>query len=375
MTGHHVPAPGGGQPVGGVALPVTELLASLTDVVAQVHATLGPDQSGLCVHRNLTAARCQTVQMQTRPRPVGELKPMTCLLDPGSTCILAGPRLKCPRAMDEKDVVRVGFGKDDEFGWLWHAHLGGTDPARRQAEELVLVAMAGMAERLISRAIQADDSEARMIAGERERISRELHDGVAQVLGSAHLRLSALAGQEELGDETVSELTQISQDCAMAYADVREAIWDLHMPEEMTGSLASGIRSTTGAFERRTGITCRVELADPGISLPAGTRLQLLRVVQEALTNVRKHAHASTVDVTMRTNPNSITINISDDGIGFEDPEPAPGHFGLLSMRERIEGIGGRLSIMSIPGAGTCVSAVVPLALSDESPREERTRV
>ncbi|SYZ34349.1 sensor histidine kinase [Propionibacterium australiense] len=371
MTGHHAPATDGQRPAGRTTLPVTELVGSLADVVAQVHATLGPDQSGLCVHRCLTATRCQTVQMQVRPAE--ELQPMTCLLDPGSTCILTGPRLKCPRAMDEKDVVRVGLGTDDEFGWLWHARLGGTDPSRRQAEELVLVAMAGMAERLIARAVRADDSEARMIANERERISRELHDGVAQVLGSAHLRLSSLAERGEFGDETARELTQIGQDCAMAYSDVREAIWDLRMPEEMTGSLSSGIQSAAGAFERRSGITCRLELAEPDVPLAAGARLQLLRVVQEALTNVRKHAHARSVDLTMRANPSSITVNISDDGIGFEDPAPGPGRFGLLSMRERIEEIGGHLSIMSIPGAGTCVSAVVPLAVSDEGLREERT--
>ncbi|WP_316668749.1 sensor histidine kinase [uncultured Propionibacterium sp.] len=370
MTEQRVPAADGAQPADGTALPVAELVAALTDVVAQVHATLGADQNGLCVHRCLTTTSRRTVQMRAGARPGAELRPMTCLFDPGSTCILAGPRPKCPRTMDEKNVVRARLGGDvDEFGWLWHADPDGIDPDRRRAQELVLQAMAGMTERLIARAVRADDSGARMIANERERISRELHDGVAQVLGATHLRLSSLIERGGLGDEVAEELAGISRDCALAYSDVREAVWDLHMPEEANGSLASSIRSSAGAFEDRTGIACRVELAGASAPLPAGTRLQLLRVVQEALTNVRKHAHASSVDVTMRTSPSSITVNVSDDGIGFESSDSDPGRFGLLSMRERIEEIGGHLSIMSIPGAGTCISAVVPLAL-----HEKRTR-
>lgn len=368
MTSRRTPAGDDDQQRGGLALPVAELVAALTDVVAQVHATLGPRLSGLCVRRRLNTTCCRTVQMQAGVRSDWELTPMACLFDPESTCILTGSQPSCPRTVAEEEVVGVQLGDPDEgFGWLWHVDPRSTDPDRRLAAELVLTALAGMAERLMARAVRADDSEARTIAGERERISRELHDGVAQVLGATHLRLSALAEREELDEGTAAELARIGEDCALAYSDVREAIWDLHLPEEAIGPLASCIRSATSAFERRTGITCRVELTGPDAPLPAGTRLQLLRVVQEALTNVRKHAKASCVDVTVRTGPGGTTVNISDDGVGFESSPADPGRFGLLSMRERIEGIGGRLSIMSIPGAGTCVSAVVPLALRDEN--------
>ena len=224
MTSRRTPAGDDDQQRGGLALPVAELVAALTDVVAQVHATLGPRLSGLCVRRRLNTTCCRTVQMQAGVRSDWELTPMACLFDPESTCILTGSQPSCPRTMAEEEVVGVQLGDPDEgFGWLWHVDPRSTDPDRRLAAELVLTALAGMAERLMARAVRADDSEARTIAGERERISRELHDGVAQVLGATHLRLSALAEREELDEGTAAELARIGEDCALAYSDVREA--------------------------------------------------------------------------------------------------------------------------------------------------------
>lgn len=342
MTSRRTPAGDDDQQRGGLALPVAELVAALTDVVAQVHATLGPRLSGLCVRRRLNTTCCRTVQMQAGVRSDWELTPMACLFDPESTCILTGSQPSCPRTMAEEEVVGVQLGDPDEgFGWLWHVDPRSTDPDRRLAAELVLTALAGMAERLMARAVRADDSEARTIAGERERISRELHDGVAQVLGATHLRLSALAEREELDEGTAAELARIGEDCALAYSDVREAIWDLHLPEEATGPLASCIRSATSAFERRTGITCRVELTGPDAPLPAGTRLQLLRVVQEALTNVRKHAKASCVDVTVRTGPGGTTVNISDDGVASRARPPTPAASGCCRCANASRGSAG----------------------------------
>lgn len=134
MTSRRTPAGDDDQQRGGLALPVAELVAALTDVVAQVHATLGPRLSGLCVRRRLNTTCCRTVQMQAGVRSDWELTPMACLFDPESTCILTGSQPSCPRTMAEEEVVGVQLGDPDEgFGWLWHVDPRSTDPGPRSA--------------------------------------------------------------------------------------------------------------------------------------------------------------------------------------------------------------------------------------------------
>lgn len=202
------------------------------------------------------------------------------------------------------------------------------------------------------------------ILEERDRIARELHDGLAQMLASITLqseraRASLADGNPQAARVAVDRIEQAS---ATAYTDVREAIVGLRTGAE--SDFPNALRETADDFSDTTGITVIVD-ADlaPG-TLPPMAELQFLRVVQESLANVRKHARAVHVWITAAHDARGdLRLTIRDDGIGF-DPDHVPRggrqHFGLLIMRERAESFGGTLSIIASPGGGTTITVTVP---------------
>ena len=127
--------------------------------------------------------------------------------------------------------------------------------------------------------------------------------------------------------------------------------------------MADILRDFVQQWQDQTGIEARVEVAD-GFLLPSDAELQVVRIAQESLANVRKHARAKAVAVTLEGGDGELRLEVRDDGRGF-DPAAAgssiPPRFGLATMRERAQAIGGRLAIDSSPGGGTCVTLRVPL--------------
>ena len=199
---------------------------------------------------------------------------------------------------------------------------------------------------------------------ERERIARELHDSLAQVLGVSHLRLHALASRPSVGaDERAQrEVLDLADLCHEAYADVREAILALRESNKPERTLLEHLRSYVATFSRTSGIpTTLVTDADADLCLAPGAEIQVVRIIQEALTNVRKHAGATTATVAVSTGAHHVECVVSDDGVGFDTASALAGDgFGLTSMRERAESAGGRLVLDSAPGGGTRVSVHVP---------------
>jgi signal transduction histidine kinase len=202
------------------------------------------------------------------------------------------------------------------------------------------------------------------ILEERDRIARELHDGLAQLLASITLqseraRASLADGNTHAARVAVDRIEQAS---AAAYTDVREAIVGLRTGAE--SDFPAALRETADGFSDMTSIAVSVD-ADliPG-TLPPMAELQFLRVVQESLANIRKHARAAHVWITA-AHPASgdLLLTIRDDGVGF-DPDHVPRggrqHFGLLIMRERVESFGGTLTIIASPGGGTTITVTVP---------------
>jgi signal transduction histidine kinase len=202
---------------------------------------------------------------------------------------------------------------------------------------------------------------------ERDRIARELHDGLAQMLATIAFQGERARAVLADGNPHAARvaLDRIEEASSMAYTDVREAIVGLRTDTD--GDLREMLQQTADGFTDATNIAVMLECAAiPTLRNPLA-ELQLLRVVQESLTNVRKHARATRVEirVTADTNDGRLVLSIRDDGIGF-DPDQLPRigrqHFGLLVMRERIESLGGRLAITSAPGSGATVTATIPLA-------------
>lgn len=202
---------------------------------------------------------------------------------------------------------------------------------------------------------------------ERDRIAREMHDGLAQILGYLHLRLRVSEEMLERGDHESlrAELQHSSTVTQEAYADVREAILGLRTSISLEQDLLVTLREYLRKFRQNSKIVAELEVeSDVPVSLTPAAEVQLIRIIQEALTNVRKHAHASHAWVRIRTLGDLAEVSISDNGRGFDLTLSAAreGHFGLQTMAERAESVGGRVEVLSAPGEGTTVQVRLPLA-------------
>jgi signal transduction histidine kinase len=188
---------------------------------------------------------------------------------------------------------------------------------------------------------------------ERRRIARDLHDGVAQHLAfisSQAQLLPRVSDQEPL-------LAQIAEAAVRALDESRNAIVALTGPEDEPVETALSRAAEEVAL--RGGARVRFELA-PEVHAPPEAREALVRIVQEAITNATRHGGAENVTVSL-ANANGILLRVRDDGRGFDAEEgPRPGGFGLVSMRERAESLGGRFRIAATPGGGTEVEVRLP---------------
>lgn len=212
------------------------------------------------------------------------------------------------------------------------------------------------------------------VSEERLRIAHEMHDGLAQVL--AYVNTKAQVVREHLKKDRTEEATKHLDQLAAAareiYADVRESIIGLRSAATPGNTMADSLRDYVGTWEAQSGIVCRLHL-ESDMRLPTGAELQVLRIVQEALANVRKHSKAQHADVRVEQVDSRIRITVEDDGVGFTPTELGRSEFprfGLSTMRERAESVGGLFQLDSTPGTGTRVIIEVPAQIPNrEIPR------
>jgi signal transduction histidine kinase len=201
---------------------------------------------------------------------------------------------------------------------------------------------------------------------ERERLSRELHDGVAQLVAHLLLRLDTIKGLVKAGRswEAEAELERLHGVADEIYDDIGESIAGLRTNVIERG-LILALQDYVDQFEERHQLPTSLRTDDVVNDLPPLVGLQLFRLIQEALTNVRKHAAAHEASVTlMASGSGQLNVIIADDGQGFAPETHTHGKarsLGLTSMRERIEALGGTLQVHSRLGSGTQVIATVPL--------------
>jgi signal transduction histidine kinase len=209
---------------------------------------------------------------------------------------------------------------------------------------------------------------------ERYRLSREMHDGLAQTLSGLgwqldHLKSLLADGRlEALEDELAFGRRMVRE----AYMDVREAIDGLRLVVDHPGGLAAALQEYAADFQARTEIETAVEIDKEMAPLSSETKLQLLRIVQEALTNIRKHAAASHVQVRLQYQPKAgqLALTIADDGRGFDPALPrGRGHLGLATMRERAQSQGGDFTIVTGPDQGTRITVTLLPARGPAQPR------
>jgi two-component system NarL family sensor kinase len=240
-----------------------------------------------------------------------------------------------------------------------------TGPARQMpgpAELRLLSTIADQVGIAIERARLAEEGARLARAEERTRLAREIHDTLAQ--GLAGIALNIESALNRLDTQPDQARLRLERALSMARENLEEArgsVTDLRTSAAMAGKpLAEALGALARSFTSDTGVPVNLR-SEPGLDLdlPPRTEAELFRIAQEALTNVRKHAHAHHVWLSLRRRGRSITLVIEDDGVGGAAGNPR-GH-GLIGMRERAKLLGGRLRVQSRRGQGTTVTARVPV--------------
>ncbi|HEU4888777.1 MAG TPA: GAF domain-containing sensor histidine kinase [Thermoanaerobaculia bacterium] len=202
-------------------------------------------------------------------------------------------------------------------------------------------------------------------ARERLRIAHEMHDGLAQVLGYVNTKVQAakMYLKRDKTDEASAQLEELAASARQAYVDVRESIVGLRTLPGSDRSLEEVLGEFLQQWREQSGVSTELSI-DPELRLQTSVELQIVRIIQESLTNVRKHARATVARVDVHARDGQLVVSISDDGLGFNPEVTSRGEFpkfGLTTMRERAASIRGALDIESVPGNGTTVRFAMPL--------------
>jgi signal transduction histidine kinase len=251
---------------------------------------------------------------------------------------------------------------DRALGELWIGRRAALPFSERDRQ--FLATLSDLASIAVTSARMRESERQGAILAERERIARELHDSLAQVLGAVHLRLRALGSRQDVEATPLAlELTELADICEEGYRDARGAILDLHHSSRTDRDLLDSLRAYLRKYSDQCGIATSLDTSlKHDLALPPSSEIQIIRVIQEALTNVRKHSGAASAAVRIRQADGTVTFAVEDNGRGFEPSDALLDRdgFGLHAMRQRMELIGGTLLTDSASGRGTRVVAAVP---------------
>ncbi|HZU04535.1 MAG TPA: sensor histidine kinase [Chloroflexota bacterium] len=209
---------------------------------------------------------------------------------------------------------------------------------------------------------------AEAVLAERRRLARELHDGPVQSLWALGAELHQLLKEAALTPPEVrAGLLALQRAWTEVYEELRRTIQELHQALPAENALALALEQDLARLASQTGIATRLTVTlDPKQRLlDRAAELQLIRIAQAALANVRRHAQASQVHVSLRAEGAGVRLCVEDDGVGFETSQKAADaaereQYGLAIMRERAEALGGHVEVTSALGEGTRVSVWVP---------------
>jgi two-component system nitrate/nitrite sensor histidine kinase NarX len=310
----------------------------------------------------LVAWSCHPSQLSS-PHPAGSWFPRSHIRHPaasahhGNNCPIADPsfsRYTSPLCIGAEQIgeLSVAVAESRVFS----------------EEELSLLdGLAGLAAIAVHKSRLLERERLVAVLEERQRLAREMHDSLAQVLGYLNLRSQTAlqkvrSNQFEKAETELEDMSTIARE---AYADVREAILGLRESASPKGAFVESLREYLEKFSRQAGVVVRLETSgDSAIAVGPEAEIQLIRVIQEALTNVRKHAGANEARICIRREAGEAAIVVEDNGRGFDPTligRADAATFGLRTMRERVERAGGRFSVDSTPNKGTAVRVFLPL--------------
>ncbi|MCQ3929621.1 MAG: hypothetical protein DPW16_04125 [Chloroflexi bacterium] len=200
---------------------------------------------------------------------------------------------------------------------------------------------------------------------ERNRLAREIHDTLAQGLTAITLQLETADALLETNADTERIRKAIQQAMTLTRANLEEArrsVLDLRAAPLEGKTLAQAVADLLENWSKTAEVQTHLEIEGGRRSLPVRIEAGLYRVVQESLTNIRRHAHANTVTIRISMTPENVHLMIEDDGYGFDPSNiPQEGRYGLIGLNERVKLLGGTLNLQSNPNSGTRVEVQIPL--------------
>ena len=256
-------------------------------------------------------------------------------------------------------------GRGTVFGNIYLTDKQGADEFAEE-DERVLEVLATQAAVAVENARLAEEADRRgrelqrlQVLGERERIGKELHDGVIQSLFAVGMNLQALAGASDDAD-MARRLEAAVDDVDQAIRDLRNYIFGLRPGILADRQLDQAVKELAGDFEARSGVVTIVDVDAEAASLLASRASDVVQLVRESLSNVERHAEAATCRVTLLRTDDGFVLEIDDDGRGFEVGRDTDG-MGLRNLDERVASLGGSLEVRSAAGDGTTVIAILPV--------------
>jgi two-component system nitrate/nitrite sensor histidine kinase NarX len=246
--------------------------------------------------------------------------------------------------------------------------VGNTKNKRFTKRQLtLLMTVAGQVALVVQNAKLMAELEYQTLVAERTRLAREIHDGLAQTLGFLKLQTAQLKNYASNGEmEPLQKGLNVCYSALVeAYEDARQTIDGLRIVPSDEG-LASWLEQTADEFQESTGLKVYLDGMDEKSDLAPEVQAQLIRIVQEALSNTRKHAEAEQIWVSCRASGGELILEIRDDGRGFSPEDiPLPSRHGMRGMRERADLIGADFQVISRPYEGTIVSLRLPMTIGE----------
>ena len=263
------------------------------------------------------------------------------------------------RRNGEEFPIDASISQVTEHGMTFYTVILRDVTARVQAE----VALKRSQQELLELGAAADVAREQ----EKNRIARELHDELGQALTMLQMDVAWCKQKLPAGeDDFTRRLDKMAGLLTGTVAATRRIAADLRPLLLDDLGLLPAVESLVENFIQRTGVRCELAVSNPAMELPGAHSTAVFRVVQEALTNVAKHANAKHVEVAIKQGPSEVTVSIRDDGRGFLSQETRKsGSFGLIGVRERAYLIGGDASITSVPGEGTCIELRLPVTTAE----------
>jgi PAS domain S-box-containing protein len=245
-------------------------------------------------------------------------------------------------------------------GAIFFCYLPGEEPG--EDEKGFLRAIADQAAVALENALLFAEARGKAALEERQRLARELHDSVSQALygialGARTARKLIDQKNPKLAADPLEYVLSLAE---AGLAEMRALIFELRPESLESEGLVAALEKQAAALRARHEISVKTSLCEEPEKASSEVKEALYRIAQEALHNTVKHARANNVNLEMVCERDSLTLEVSDDGVGFDAQGDFPGHLGLHSMRERVSRLGGTLDLESSPGGGTRVRARVP---------------